>query len=330
VKRQSKHRLLAGLASAIAGLTLSACGSGTHARRQSTRTTPVATATTQTATTPLPGTGRPAVTIGDKNYGEQFVLGALYSQALNAQGFSTSVNRNIGTTEITLQGLRSGRLDVYPEYLDTWNRAASGDHRVYRSAHDALTAARRHAAAQGIDLLTPTPFSAIMAIAVTPASATGLHLRSIADLAHLIPGATFGGPPQFQAAEPGLATIKRVYGVVPVSFKPLDVGAQIDALDRGTVLAAAVGTTDGQLQVGRYALLDDPRHVFGWGNVVPVVPRRVLLAEGPVFRRTIDAVSALLSTQVMRQLNADVELSGQDPATVARRFLQANGLVPPG
>jgi osmoprotectant transport system substrate-binding protein len=117
---------------------------------------------------------------------------------------------------------------------------------------------------------------------------------------------------------------------VPAGYKQLDIGSQLAALESGSVQAAEIATTDGQLQVGQYTMLDDPKHVFGWGNVVPVVPRSVLAAEGPVFARTINAVTGLLSEDVIRQLNADVEVAGQDPAAVAKRFLQANGLVPAG
>src|SRR5450755_1086496 len=84
---------------------------------------------TGTATTPLPGAGKPTVTIGDKNYTEQFVLGQLYLQALQAQGF-TDLNPNIGPTEVTVQALSSGTLGMYPEYLDTFNTAIAGDQRT--------------------------------------------------------------------------------------------------------------------------------------------------------------------------------------------------------
>jgi osmoprotectant transport system substrate-binding protein len=68
--------------------------------------------------------------------------------------------------------------------------------------------------------------------------------------------------------------------------------------------------------------------VFGWGNVVPVVTQKVLEQEGPAFAATIDKVSALLTTSVIRQLNAAVALGHQDPAKVAKQFLEAHDLVP--
>ncbi len=87
-------------------------------------------------------------------------------------------------------------------------------------------------------------------------------------------------------------------------------------------------TTDGQLASGDYRLLSDPQHVFGWGNVVPVVSVRALNAEGPAFAETIDRVSAALTTHVIRELNQAVDISGQDPATVAHQFLVTHGLIP--
>ena len=68
--------------------------------------------------------------------------------------------------------------------------------------------------------------------------------------------------------------------------------------------------------------------MFGWGNVVPVASVRALDAEGPAFEATINRVSALLTLPTMRELNAAVELDGQDPATVATQFLQAEGVLP--
>jgi osmoprotectant transport system substrate-binding protein len=140
---------------------------------------------------------------------------------------------------------------------------------------------------------------------------------------------TVGAPPQFQQNQSGLPAIEQAYGFFPASFKPLDVGAQYQALDRGTAQAAGVNTTDGQLAGGDYKLLSDPRRVFGWGNVVPVVSAKILRAEGPEFAATINRVSALLTTPVMRKLNAAVDVSGQDPALVAKQFLRAHGLLTP-
>ncbi len=328
---------------AAAGVVLAGCSgstspstsaSATASRATATSTTSAttsatATTTTTTTTTSLPGTGKPAVTIGDKNFTEQFILGELYTEALNAEGFDAMLNRNIGPTEVTIPALESGRLDMYPEYLDTWNRVVAGDAHHYGSLLGAYRAGQRFALTRGLQLLNATPFSDTDALAVTRAFSSQNNLHSLTDLSTLPGSVTVGGPPQFAQDANGLPAIEHVYGFTPAGFKPLVVGGQYPALDAGSVQAADVNTTDAQLTTGGYTLLADPAHVFGPGNVVPVVSVKTLLAEGPAFAATVDRVSALLTEPVMRDLNADIDLAHGNPADVARTFLRAHGLVPP-
>jgi osmoprotectant transport system substrate-binding protein len=309
------------LLGAIAAV-LSGCGAGSHSATAATSSVP------RTQTTALPGTGKPQVTIGDKNFTEQFVLGELYYQALKAQGFSVTLNQNIGPTEVTIPALQTGRLSLYPEYIDTWDTSVARLKPPFASAGAAYRAGRRWARRYGFELLHPTPFGNTDAIAVTFNYAVHNGLETIGDLAKVAPTLTLGGPPQFQQAPSGLTAFEQAYGFAPATFQPLAIGMQYQALDQATVQAAVVNTTDGQLITGNYALLGDPDHVFGWGNVVPVVPIRVLRQEGPAFAATINKVSALLSTPVIRQLNAAVDVSGETPQVVAQQFLIAHGLVP--
>src|ERR1051325_2047191 len=63
-----------------------------------------------------PGKGKPAVTLGDKNFTEQYILGELYAQALKAKGYTVKVKSNIGSSEVIDKALTSGQIDMYPEY----------------------------------------------------------------------------------------------------------------------------------------------------------------------------------------------------------------------
>ncbi len=282
-------------------------------------------------TTVLPGTGRPPVAVGDKNlFPEQFVLGALYEQALAAEGFTVSLNRNIGPTEVTIKALQAGSLDIYPEYVGVWDSAVAGYKRTFRSAKQAYDAGARYATAHGFELLKPTPFSDTDALGVTLTYAVQNGLNTIGDLRKLAPRLTIGGPPEFENSPTGLAGVEQAYGFAPAAFKALAVGEQYPALDKSTIQAADVNTTDGELSSDGYAVLRDPSHVFGFGNVVPVATRKALAQEGPAFVATINAVSALLTTPVMRQLNAAVALDHQDPTTVAKQFLIAHHLLAAG
>jgi osmoprotectant transport system substrate-binding protein len=315
-------RLLRRVAAVVVAVGVAACGSSSPSATSST--------SSSAQTTVLPGTGRPTVTIGDKNFTEQFVLGELYYEALKAQGFPVLLNRNIGPSEVTMQALESGRLGMYPEYIDTWNSAIAGDQRSFHTLHSAYAAGQQYAVSHGLKLLQPTPFSDIDAIGVGLDYAVENGLSTIRDLRKVEQTLTFGAPPQFQQQQDGLPALEQAYGFMPAAFKALEIGGQYQALNQGAVQAADVNTTDGQLTTGSYVLLKDPLKVLGWGNVVPVVSAQVLQAEGPSFAATINRVSALLTLQAIRQLNAAVDLSGEDPAAVAGQFLVAHGLAPAG
>ncbi|MGH2892013.1 MAG: glycine betaine ABC transporter substrate-binding protein [Solirubrobacteraceae bacterium] len=290
-------------------------------------TTTTSQSATTTDTTALPGAGKPVITVGDKNFSEQFVLGQLYVQALRAQGYSVNITQNIGPTDVAVRALQSGSLTVYPEYLNTFNTAIAGYHHGFGTLLDAYQGAQHYALAHGMQVLAPTPFSNTDALAVTVAYAAENRVRTIGDLNHLSAGLTVGGPPLFQTGSPGLTDLNIAYGFVPIAYRAMAVGDQYAALNNGTIQAAEVGSTDGQLATGDYVLLRDPRRAFGWGNVVPVVSAKAVAAEGSAFTDTIQSVDDKLSTETIRQLNYAVSIAGQDPAAVARQFLQTHGLL---
>ncbi|MFZ0091145.1 MAG: glycine betaine ABC transporter substrate-binding protein [Solirubrobacteraceae bacterium] len=295
----------------------------------STAASTTAPAATTTTTATLPGTGRPAITVGDKNYTEQFVLGQLYVQALRAQGYTVNINQNIGPTQVTVLALKAGTLSMYPEYLNVFNAAIAGDRRHFPNVVAAYQAAQQYAIVHGLQLLAPTPFSDTGALAVTDAYAADNRLRAIGDLRRVAATMTLGGPTQFQQDPAGLPALGSVYGVTPAAFRALAVGDQYAALNSDAVQAADVNTTDGQLASDDYRLLRDPRGVFGLGNVVPVVSAAAVAAEGPVFRDTIERVDAMLTLATMRELNQAVDVSQLSPAAVARQFLETHGLLTP-
>jgi osmoprotectant transport system substrate-binding protein len=325
------------LVCSCAALGLAACGAGSHpvtaaVPGTTTVTTTATTTTTTTATTTttvsLPGAGRPPVTIGDENTPEQFVLGQLYYQALKAEGFPVSLNQSIGPTAVIQQALANGQLAMYPEYLNTWDTNVAGVQDASRSLREAYLSGQHYALKHGLELLNETPFSNTAAIAVTFDYGVENQVQSIPDLIKMSQ-LTLGGPPQFEQQSPsGLPAVESTYGVVPSTFTALELGSQYQALDQGSVQAAVVQTTDPQLLSGSYPLLHDPADIFGWGNIVPVASVRALDAEGPEFEATINRVSALLTLSTMRELNAQVQLEGQDPAAVAAQFLQQEGLLP--
>jgi osmoprotectant transport system substrate-binding protein len=308
-------------------LALAACGGSSQS--SSATAGPTTTAAVNKSPPPAatgPGLGRPVLTIGDKNFVEEYILGELYAQALAAQGYTVNLKDNIGSSEITFRALQSGQIDMYPEYTGTLLTAVAGIDTPLKSAQQTYAAAKAWAEQRGFRLLDMTPFSDSDALGTLTRYATGHRLKTIPDLKPLGKAVKLGAPPEFATRAAGLVGLKQAYGVTP-TFVALAIGEAYTALDSGRVEVSDVFTTDPQLLTRRYTVLSDPKFVFGFQNAAPLVSNKVVAAEGPEFTATLNRVSALLTLPAMQKMNGEVAVDKEDPATVARAFLAANGLL---
>jgi osmoprotectant transport system substrate-binding protein len=316
-----RRRGLYSVAILALGVALAGCGSSSKEKTQETSNT---SATTSAAS--LPGEGKPTVVIGDKNFEEENILGALYTQALEAKGFNVSLKPNIGSTEIIYKALTSGKIDMYPEYTGVLLSTIAGQTKNPPSAKAAYEEAKAYVEKEGLTMLAYTPFADADALATLPSYAEEHKLTSIADLKPLGKNVIVGGAPEFATRFEGLIGLKQEYGVVP-TFKPIAIELFYKALESKQVDVQEVFTTEGQLLSGKYKVLTDPKHVFGFQNVAPVLSKKILSEEGPAFEETLNKVTSLLTLEAMQELNKAVSIDKQSAESVAKKFLEANGLA---
>jgi osmoprotectant transport system substrate-binding protein len=280
-----------------------------------------------TTTATLPGKGKPAVTLATKNFTEEYVLGELYAQALRRRGFTVVLKQNVGSSEIVDRALADGVIDVYPEYIGVIAGELARSRVRPKSKGETYRLAKAYEAKRGFAILEPSPGFDADANAVKPSLARKFGLKSTADLKRL-GRFTYGGPPENATRFQGAVGMRQVYGLDKLVYVPLTIERRYPALDSGRIDVAAVFTTEGQLTNKRkYVLLSDPKGIFGFQSIVPVVSRKVLREQGPEFARTLNAVSAKLTNDALQSMNAAVDLRKQRPADVARRFLLRNGLL---
>jgi osmoprotectant transport system substrate-binding protein len=274
----------------------------------------------------LPGKDKPAIVLGDKNFPEEYILGDLYQQALQAKGYTVKLKANLGSTEIAWKALQSGQIEAYPEYDGTLLATVGGITKNAKNAAAEATETVAWAKKKGYLFTKVTPFTDSDAIAVTAAYAKKNGLKTLGDLKKLGAAVTLGGAPEFSTRYPdGLLGLQRIYDDHP-TFAPLNIGNFYSALDSGQIDAAAVFTTDPPLKTGKYVILKDTKFIFGFQNVGLVVKQSVATAEGPTFTSTVNAVSRLLTQKAIIALNSAVEVDQQPAAKVAATFLKANHL----
>ncbi len=267
------------------------------------------------------------VVIGTKNFSEEFVLGQLYKQALEAKGFSVGYKENIGSTELIQTALTSGKINMYPEYTGVIVQDVFHHKLSAKTAAATYQLAKQLEGAKGYTLLNATPFFDTDVVAVTNATAKKFGLKSIGDLKKAGPF-KLGGFPECKTRNTCFVGYTTQYGLKNASFLPLAGISAYAALDAGKVLAADVFSTDPPLGKGsKYTVLADPKHVTGFQNVAPIVKTSVASALGSKFTSTVNAVSAKLTLSAIVAMNKAVIINKQSPAKVAKAFLKANGLV---
>jgi osmoprotectant transport system substrate-binding protein len=217
---------------------------------------------------------------------------------------------------------------MYPEYIGVLLSEIADVTDRPGSTAAAYKLAKAYEERRNYTLLEPTPFSNVNALAVKPAYARRHKLRSIADLKRLKGPVRLAALPEFRNRYEGMIGLRDRYGLSNLRLTALeDSGQRYPRLDSGKVHVTVAFSTDGQLVGRRYRLLSDPRGVFGAGQVAPVIHRDVLKAHGPGVAQAINAVSATLTTNIVRRMNKAVEIDGRKPAQVAKEFLRSHGLV---
>ena len=262
------------------------------------------------------------IIIGTKDFPEQFLLGQLYKQALEAKGFKVSYKENIGSTELIDKSLRSGKVTFYPEYTGimlsvTFHRTA-----LPKTALGTYNLAKQLYGRRGQTLLKQTPFQDRDGIAVLRATATKYGVKTVGDLKK-VPNLTLAGFPTFESR--WATSLKRLYGV-SFDFTPLAGISAYTLLNQKKVLAAAIFTTDPQLISTKYVVLREPRNMFGFQFVAPVLSKKLVAENGTRFSATVNKVSSLLTLRAMIAMNKAVIVDKKSAARVAASFLEANGL----
>jgi osmoprotectant transport system substrate-binding protein len=271
--------------------------------------------------------GRPVIRLGTKNFTEQFVVGQLYKQALESKGFRVTLKNDIGSSEIVDRALTAGAIDMYPEYTGVIVQEIAHQKRRPLSVPETYARATAFEATRGFTVLARSPGQDVLANAVRPEYARRHRLKTTADLKS-VPAVRYGGPSENRTRFQGVVGMRQVYGLHNLRYIPLLIENRYQALASGKVDMIGVFTTEPQVRDrSKVFVLTDPKGIFGYQNLVPVVKRQVLAQQGPGFARTLNAVTVKLTDHALREMNAAVEVDGESPADVARAFLQRNGLI---
>ena len=269
---------------------------------------------------------KPTIVLGTKNFTEEYILGQLYGQALQAKGFKVEYKGSFGSSELANTAIDSGKMNFYPEYTGIIVLDLAGSKKFPPSAAATYKSAKTYEQKHGQTLLKHTPFVDSDTFTMLTKTANKLGVKKISDLKK-VKSFSYAAFPECKTRITCLLGLKNVYGLKQVKFKALGSISVYTLIDKGQVTGGDGFTTDPQQNSKKYTELVDDKHIFGFQNVAPVVSQKLLNGKpGKEIAQISNQVSALLTLTAMRAMDKAAYVQKAKPSEIASKFLKANGL----
>jgi len=328
--KQTIRLILAAFTAAILLLGAVACGSDDEGE--------------ESASTPTAGGGETAggeliesdsanegktVTIGSKNFTEQYILGNIYSQALEAAGFDVKTALDLGSEQIAFKAVQSGQIDGYPEYTGTALTSFFGIETtdVPTDADEAYELAKEEYAKEGITALARTPFNNTFVLTSTPETADKLgNPTTISELADAegSDDLSLAAFPECRQRTDCLLGLNELYGWMP---EFISTEGKYEPLDNDQADFVFGFGTDGDLTLDKYYTYEDDNGLFPPYNITMTLSDEAAGTLGPAGIEVIERIQEPMTEEVMAELNSRVDLDKQKPEDVATAYLQESGFT---
>lgn len=264
-----------------------------------------------------------SIKIGSKDFTESLIVSEIYALALEDNGYSVERVPSIASSVIP-QSIESGEIDLYPEYTGTalltiFNLPMDTD-------PDSVAETIRGAYEEGGELTTLeyAPANDSQGIAITTAASEEYGIETISDLQANAESIRFASQGEFEEREDGLKGLEEVYGEFNFeSMTVYDNSLKYQVLSSDEADATPAYTTEGQLSnTDMYKVLEDDQRFWPPYNLVPVIRQDVLEANTDI-ETIINNISETLDTETVIDLNARVDIDGEDYMEVAQDYFNS-------
>lgn len=297
---KSYKKLIAVLIAAVMALSLAACGgSGSSSGDEK------------------------SVIVGSKDFTENEIVAEIYALALEDAGFTVERKMNIAGS-VVHTSITNGEIDIYPEYTGTGlisilqMDALTDQQEVYdtvKAAYDEQF---------GITWLDYAEANDGQGLFIAKRASDEYGITTISDLQANADKLRFASQGEFDERDDGIPGLTKVYG--PFNWKSskiYDNGLKWEVVDSDEADVAPAYTTEARLtETDKFVLLEDDKHMWPPYNLAPIV-RNEVLEQYPEIAEVLNAVSATLDTETVTQLNARVDIDGEEYEDVALEYWES-------
>ncbi|MFI6873120.1 glycine betaine ABC transporter substrate-binding protein [Streptomyces sp. NPDC050400] len=272
------------------------------------------------------------ITVTSKEFTEQLILGAIMGIAFKAAGADvldrTGIQGSIGARE----AIKSGDADAMYEYTGTAWITYLGNSDPIPDPQKQWEAVRDADKKNGVTWLPQAALNNTYALAMNEANFKKYGTRTLSDVAALAksnPGAvTLCVESEFANRADGLPGMEKAYGMkLPAgNITQMDSGIIYTQAAKGSCTFGEVYTTDGRIRAMNLHVMADDKKFFPNYNAAPSINTKAL-DKYPEMAEVIEPITKKLNNTVAQELNAKVDVDGQDPHDVAKDWLVKEGFV---
>ncbi|MHC3602733.1 ABC transporter permease/substrate-binding protein [Streptococcus suis] len=238
------------------------------------------------------------------------------------------IKPNFGKTSFLYEALKSGSIDIYPEYTGTITSTllknssmdlSTNSDEVYTYAKEAILEQ------DSLVYLAPTDFQNTFALAVTEDYAQKNGLEKISDLAKVQQTAVAGFSLEFNDREDGNIGLKNLYNL-QLNVKTMEPALRYEAIKSGNVQIIEAYSTDSKVVTYKLKILEDDKQLFPPYQAAPLLSKETL-EQYPELEQVLGVLAGNISTEEMTQMNYAVDVEGKSAEQVAREYLEQEGLL---
>ncbi|WP_406386549.1 glycine betaine ABC transporter substrate-binding protein [Streptomyces sp. NBC_01618] len=274
-----------------------------------------------------------SLTVTSKNFSENIVLGQMIGLVFKAAGAEVLDRTNLPGSISAREAIVKGSADAMYEYTGTGWITYLGHAKPIADPLKQWQAVRDEDRKNGVTWLPQSTLDNTYALAISRKNNAKYHLKTLSDVAALSkknPSAvTICVENEFASRDDGLLGMEKAYGMsLPTAnIKKMDAGIIYTQVSKSnSCLLGEVYTTDGRIKAMDLDVLVDDKHFFPNYNAAPVIHTKTF-EKYPQIAGLLDPVSKKLTTEVAQELNAKVDVEGQDPHEVAKDWLIREGFI---
>ena len=260
------------------------------------------------------------IRVGSKDFTENLVIAEIYALALEDNGYNVERVSNISSSLIH-NSIVNDEIDLYPEYTGTGLLSVLGEDMETDPEKVYKTVKKEYEEQFNLTWLDYASANDSQGLVIRTEVANSLNIKTISDLQAHASELRFASQGEFDEREDGLLGLEKTYGTFNwQSSKVYDNSLKYSVLENDEADVTPAYTTEGQLvSTDKFTLLEDDKQFWPPYNLAPVV-RDNILDDNPDIKTILNNISAKLDTETVTELNAKVDVDGQEYTDVAKEY----------